>query len=286
MHYEKKWLYKTSRRQLLWSFVIITATLIVALLLTYLHTPLDFWWPVKFTDIINMVAQLATAAAFFLAIHQYRKNSESKRQDILVDESRTIIEKMKYTAKNFMDSEDPSRQEAIMFLSVMTSHAGNFDAIFLATNEGIHKAIVRMHWQDMYFMEFNNAIQHFNKKITLTKFGISHVEHLQNFARLRSATKIGNPLPIFSEYINFQYIFNQEQIKSKITIKNDDRFIMHSFEKTLLNNKALNDHLYGCMNFIDIRVRCPMMAVINEQYDIQHQTRNPNEYRAFFADPT
>lgn len=286
MHYEKKWLHKTSQLQLLLNSLLITAATIIVLLLMYIHAPLDFWWPVKFTDVINVIAQLATAAAFFLAIHQYRKNSESKRQDILVEESRTLIEKMKNTASNFMDMENPSRQEAMKFLSVMSSHAGNFDSIFSATSEGIHKAIIRMHWQDMYFMELNNAIQHFNNTIKITKFSINQIEYLQALTKLRSAKKIGNPLPIFSEYINTQFIFSLEHIKSKISIENDDHLTMYIFEQSLLNNKALNDHLYGCMNHIDIRVRCPIIAVINEHYNVQPQTRNPIEYRAFFGEPT
>ncbi|WP_339530891.1 MULTISPECIES: hypothetical protein [unclassified Pseudomonas] len=285
MHYEKKWLYKTSKQKMLANAALAIVALTVILLLLYIHAPHDFWWPMKFIDIINVIAQLATAAAFFLAIYQYKKNSDSERQKVLIDEARTLITKMKTISESFSGIEGPSRKQAMSFMNDMTSHAGNFNAIFASLNEGIHKAIIRMHWQDMYFKELHNAIQYFNATIDITKFKVHQTEYLKALSKFSSLKNNNGPAPIFSNYIMLQYMINISFIREKTQIDNDDHLTLYLFEKTFLDNDTLKDHLFGCLNHIDIRVRAPLIAVINELYSIQPQTRDSQAYKTFYPIP-
>jgi hypothetical protein len=145
MHYEKKGFTKNSIKNLLKNLTIPISIGFILILNMYTYAPFEFWWPIKFIDIINAIAQIATAAAFFLAIHQYRKNKESERQKVLIEESRTLINKMKAEAETYSKTLPLTLKKSISFMDKMINHAGNFDAIFRELNEDIHKAIVRMH---------------------------------------------------------------------------------------------------------------------------------------------
>ncbi|WP_339492611.1 hypothetical protein [Pseudomonas rhizophila] len=286
MHYEKKEFNKLSLQTAIQNSMLFLSTILIAILLLYIHAPSEFWWPIKFIDIINVIAQIATAAAFFLAIHQYRKNKESERQKVLIEESRALINKMKTEAEAFSNIQHPNLESAINFMEKITSHAGNFDAIFKVLNEDIHKAIVRMHWQDMYFIELNKAVQYFNSSMSLVDFNVLPTTYLKALAQFSYAQLKGeNPSPIFVDYLKLQFIANLESVKCELKIDNEHHLTIYLFEKCLFDNNDLNDHLFGCLNRIDIRVRSPLIAVINEKHHLQGQARDPNTFKMFWSLP-
>ncbi|AXI60304.1 hypothetical protein DLD99_07420 [Pseudomonas kribbensis] len=286
MHYEKKGFNTVSLKAVIQNSVIGILSLIAFVLLLYVHAPLEFWWPIKFIDLINAIAQIATASAFFLAVHQYRKNKESERQKVLIEESRALINRIKSDADAFSKNHDTTAKNSISFMDRVCGHAGNFNAIFKELNEDIHKAIVRMHWQDMYFGELNRAIEHFNNTINLNDFNVLPTTQLRAYQKIHHKKSTGtDPLPIFEKYLTYQLLVDLPEVSFELRVDNDTHIAMHVFEKTFFDNEALKDHLYGCFNIIDVRVRSPLMAVLNERFLIQEIKRNPLSYKTFWYFP-
>lgn len=286
MHYEKKGFNKASLNILFQNSIICVSIALIFILLLYIYAPFEFWWPIKFIDIINVIAQIATASAFFLAIYQYRKNKESERQKVLIEESRALVSKMKAEADTFSNIINPGLESSIMFMEKIVSQAGNFDAIFKVLNEDIHKAIVRMHWQDFYFVDLSKAVQHFNASINLEDFNVRPVTYLRALSQLNDARIKGqNPSPIFNDYLKLQFVSCVEDVKNELKIDNEHHLKMYLFERCLFRDDALGDHLYGCLNRIDIRVRSPLIAVLNEKYIMQDLNRDPHTFKMFWSLP-
>lgn len=286
MHYEKKGFDTASLKTLIQNSAIGFLSLAVFVLLLYIHAPFEFWWPIKFIDLINAIAQIATASAFFLAVHQYRKNKESERQKVLIEESRALINRIKSAADAFSGVVNTNVKNSISFMDEVCGHAGNFNAIFNELSEDIHKAIVRMHWQDMYFGELNRAVEHFNNTMTLSDFNVSPTTHLRAFQKMHRRESSGaEPLPCFEKYLSYQFLVDLPEVSFELQINNDVHMTMHAFEKTFFDNEALKDHLYGCFNIIDIRVRSPLMAILNERFLVQEIKRDPLSYKAFWHSP-
>lgn len=284
MHYEKKGI-STTPHQILTNAALAALTLIIIILLLYIYAPPDFWGPIKFIDTINALAQIATAAAFFLAIHQYRKNKESDRQKALIDECKTLVTKMKADAEKLTNNEYPTLSAATTFMEQMSNHAGNFNGIFQALNEDIHKAIVRMHWQDMYFIELTNATEYINRNFSLMAFGVRDNTYYEAIVDLNSAPATSIPPPLLYDYYQNQYLASLSNIKKQIDISRDHALTIFLFEQYFFDNDALKDHLYGCINKVDIRVRSPLIAVINEQFESSDTGRDPHGFKAFWPFP-
>lgn len=81
MHYEKKGFNTISLKALIQNSAIGILSLVAFVLLLYVHAPFEFWWPIKFIDLINVIAQIATASAFFwLSISTGKiKNQKGRR---------------------------------------------------------------------------------------------------------------------------------------------------------------------------------------------------------------
>lgn len=282
MHYEKKDPYKSKYKNNIDKLALTLLATAMIIFTVCIHAPIEFWWPIKFFDVVNVIAQIATAAAFFLAIHQYRKNSEMERQKVLIDESKILIEKMKKNADDYSQLIGPSQyasiSEAAIFMQKISNHAGNFNAIFLEINEGIQKAIIRMHWQDLYFVNLNNAMENFNIKFDLTDYGVGSNTNIQALAKFSAASiKSHIPLPPYARYLQLQYIASI--VKGEIDANKEIRTSLFVFEKLFFDNDALRDHLYGSMNIIDIRVRAPLVAVLNEHFMGTGVKRDPLAFK-------
>lgn len=286
MHYERKRLNKTSLKTLIKNSTIPATLITIFILVLYIHAPFEFWWPIKFIDVINAIAQIATASAFFLAIHQYRKNRESERQKVLIEESRLLINRMRAEAESYSSLLKLTLKKSMSFMDNMINYAKNFDAIFRELNEDIHKAIVRMHWQDMYFGDLNKAIQKFNTSTDFTDFSAPSEANLYALVDAKHAENTSdNPSPSFLEYIRLQYISNSSHIKNEIKISDEDHLTMYLFEKLFFDNSALKDHLYGTFKYIDVRSYSPLLAVINERYTTQPTNRDRESFKMFWPLP-
>lgn len=288
MHYEKKEIRKNLSNSYLDRTLLALLAAAMIIFTLYIHAPIEFWWPIKFVDLVNVIAQTATAAAFFLAIYQYRKNSESERQKVLIEESRALIEKMKKIADDYSQllnsTSSVSSLDASTFMQKMSAQEGNFNAIFLEIKEGIQKAIIRMHWQDLYFINLNSAIQNLNTKLDFTDYGVSNKSYLNALTRFSISTlqAIQTPTPIYERYLQLQYLAKSSTVMDELKASNEIRTSLFVFEKLFLENDALRDHLYGSMNIIDVRVRAPLIAVLNEHFMGSEMKRDSLAFKAFW----
>ncbi|MFM9379634.1 hypothetical protein [Pseudomonas sp. UV AK001] len=283
MHYEKKGFDRASLNKLAKKYSYLVFLMVAIILWLYVHAPSEFWWPIKFIDVINVIAQIATALAFLFAVHQYRKNKESERQKVLVEESRALINKLKAEANAFCSLPVVTVKSSVNFMNLASGHAGNFDAIFKELNEDIHKAIVRMHWHDMYFVDMNRAMEHFNKTMSLGDFCVSQ-ETLSTATRQASILRSTGtePLSGFEDYLKLQYQADLPAVSKELKVDKEARIAMFVFEKLFFDNEALKDHLHGCMNKIDIRIRSPLLAVLNERCMTGEIRRDTSSYKQFY----
>lgn len=74
MFFEKKKSVKFSETEAFTNLFTLLPILIIAIVVLYVTNPFPKgFWDIKLIDIINAVAQIATAGAFLLALFQYKK---------------------------------------------------------------------------------------------------------------------------------------------------------------------------------------------------------------------
>lgn len=259
MHFEK-----ITKLKLGQNIAIVIAFMV---LITLMATPLYLYaspqfWEMKFIDIFNLAAQVATAGALLLGIHQYRRNKNNERQAILVNECRSIVDKMKSLSQNHINSENPDFWSAIIFFHELLNHSQNFDAVYRELKEDINKAIVRMHWQDFYFHFLINAVRKVNDMDMLEGVGIHQNYSLRIFSRERKEST--------GTVTSFDFdicctILDQHPSPAKMSAENSMCLFM--LESTFFTNSKLADLLYGTMNIIDPRIRIPAIHAINKKFN-------------------
>ncbi|WHI48164.1 hypothetical protein [Microbulbifer sp. VAAF005] len=216
---------------------------------------------ITFLDLINGIAQIATALAFILAFVQFRKNRIQQRQAIIAKEAESQLEKMITVISGMEVGENSDLKNLNKSLSLLSNLATNFDELFKAMNEDIQKGIVRMQWQDMYFNYLSHALGDIDSVAILKKeASIDEAALEEAVSEAKRESEAENILPVFKNYVFTEKLFNHPNIKEaySLTGKIDslDMFVSH-----YLNDHNLNDLLYGLLSRIDIRVRAPILAV-------------------------
>ncbi|WP_438404017.1 hypothetical protein, partial [Aeromonas veronii] len=137
----------------------------------------DSSYKITFLDIINGIAQIATALAFGLALLQYRKSVTQQRQLIIAAEARVQIDKMVVVIENIKVGNDSNLINLDQSMTQLSNIANNFDELYSAMKEDIHKAIVRMQWQDMHFNYLRRAFNEIDPIVIIrNESSISDVE--------------------------------------------------------------------------------------------------------------
>ncbi|MGF6094752.1 hypothetical protein [Pseudomonas sp. 18175] len=272
MHFEKKWNRRFTDPSALLGALIIVLILIIIIEVMYIYASADFW-TVKFIDIINAIAQLATAGAFALAVYQYTKSKKSERQAVLIQECRDLILQMCAVANSFEQSSEHDLDRTSFFTEKMVSLGGSFNAIFKELVEDTHKTIVRMRWQEMYFSDLRRAMEKWSLRLILTDIGLDNnaYEILEQSYRYslkqREKTDFFISNDPFEQYNEVKFIVSQPQVQAVLERKRTIGSHFQFFERQFFTNSELRDHLYGYMNIIDVRARAPALAVINETLD-------------------
>lgn len=212
-------------------------------------------------DLINGIAQIATASAFVLAYVQFRKNRIQQRQLSIATEAKSQLEKMISVIDEIEVGDKTCLKNLNKSISLLSNLATNFDELFKAMHEDIQKAIVRMQWQDMYFNYLTHALTEIDPVIILKKeTSIDEVILDKAASEARAASEERNILPVFKEYVFTEKLFNHPDVKAKFSLSGKidslDMFTSH-----YLNDHNLNDLLYGLLSRIDIRARAPLLAV-------------------------
>jgi hypothetical protein len=212
-------------------------------------------------DLVNGIAQIATALAFILAYVQFRKNRIQQRQAIIATEAKSQLEKM-ISVTNEMDvGEKTNLKNLNKSFTLLSNLATNFDELFKAMNEDIQKGIVRMQWQDMYFNYLSHALGDIDPVAILKKeASIDEAVLKAVVSEAKRESEAKNILPVLKDYVFTEKLFNHPNIKEAYSlvgkIDSLDMFVSH-----YLNDHNLNDHLYGLLSRIDIKARAPLLAV-------------------------
>lgn len=243
------------------NLTIAALALIITVEASYLLLPETFWGPIKLLDVINALAQFATAGAFYLGFHQFRKNTETERQSALVSECKSLISKMQDTISQIKLGDEARVSNLSNSIAKLSNIAIDFNAIFEELNEDIHKAIVRMHWQDMYFNNFSHTMKQIELRNILIECGVPPGTYIQALAKAKKDIEPNEP---FYQYLIMSSIINTETVsyhfKPNGRIESNSPFNLYFFD-----NKQLNYLLYGCMNIIDIRIKSPALAAVFER---------------------
>lgn len=212
-------------------------------------------------ELVSGFAQLATAAAFFLGLRQYIKNTRDHRQKELSNEAKSQVKKMIGIITNIHIGKDTNLVNLNICVNQLSNLATNFDAIFKEMDEDIRKAMVRMHWQDMYFnflspclisLDIRPIIE--NEKIIDTKVLVDVIKNA------RKESLEGNVMPIFKDYVFVKHIMDAPPVKNKFNLDGKIESL-DMFAYYFLNDSNLNDHLHGLLSRVDIRAKAPIFAV-------------------------
>ncbi|MGY2293739.1 hypothetical protein ACW9H6_28835 [Pseudomonas sp. SDO528_S397] len=177
-----------------------------------------------------------------------------------------MVGRMNLVCTNFSNSKHKGLRETSKFVEKMDTLARNFDEIFKELNEDVQKAIVRMHWQEMYMSELKHAMNAWNILDLVHDLGVRidnadrlKLVFLKKIKRIRE-----RKIDPFAEYLLIKEIINREDtfpVLSNTTLITQDYLF---FEMAFFHNESLSDHLYGYINAIDARIKAPTLTALNE----------------------
>lgn len=212
-------------------------------------------------DLFGLLAQIATACAFGLACFQYRNSIIQQRQMSIAAEAKSQLDKMIAVIDSIQVGEETSLNNLNKSITLLSNLATNFNELFKAMHEDIQRAIVRMQWQDMYFNHLCHSLREINP-IALLK-NVTSIDSLtlsRAILNAQNAAEDPNVIAVFKDYVFIDKLFNSPEIKEKFSLKGKieslDSFVFH-----YLNDKNLNDLLYGLMSRVDIRAYAPLLAI-------------------------
>lgn len=212
-------------------------------------------------DIVKAVAQTCTALTFIFGLHQYRKTRIQQRQLSISSEAKLQVEKMITAIETLETGEATSTENINKVLPVLSNLGTNFEQLFNAMEEDIQKAIVRMQWQDMYFNYLRPALYDLDivsilkKETTISGFKIVKA--------IRTAEELSKNEKVLKKYQFVKALLNNKEIRAEYDIKTKIK-PLDLFTVYYLDDKELNDLLFGLMSHIDIRATAPVLAVASE----------------------
>lgn len=211
-------------------------------------------------DLISGISNSATAAAFFLALFQYKKNTLQQRQSIISAEVIAQIEEAKKIISEIKTGNESSLVQINKSTILLSNLGTNIRELFDSMEEDVYKAIVRMHWQDMHFNHVCHTFTEINGLIAIrNEIQISDNDFLiaVHEAKVRAEQK--KPLPTFKDYVFLQELLGHPNIKERISLKEKLK-ALDLFCHYYLNDKEANDFLYGIISRIDVREAAPLLA--------------------------
>lgn len=261
MLYEKKKDKSTKYMVIVFVEVLLLFILISELLYLYVEFPVGFW-SMKAVDIANVIAQIATAGAFYLGFHQYHRNKKVERQAVLVAECKALIVKMVGVIKELKGGLDTDF-ENIKYCSIKLGSLGSdFQEFFVELDENVNKGVVRMHWQNMYFSEFVYAMQKLELGPAIDRCGIRSESYLSALSGAYAKVRHEGVMDIFESYsISLAVLGDNRMVGVRENFGFSDIYLLVTF---FFEGKYVNDYMYGSMSRLDIRTRAPLIAAIKD----------------------
>ena len=212
-------------------------------------------------DLVNGFAAIATASAFFLALAQYRKNIVQQRQQIIAVEAKSQIEKMINITTEIKTGEESCLDNLEHCLGLLSNIAIGFDELYRSMDEDIHRAIIRMQWQDMYYNNLSRSLERLDLVAILKKDSSIGQGELENAVeQARKYVEARNYIKTLKTCAFYEKLMASEPVKAKVDLKarlgSLDMFVMY-----YMNKYQTNDLMYGLFSQIDIRAHAPLLAV-------------------------
>lgn len=210
-------------------------------------------------DLLNILGQLATAGAFIFGVVQYRITAKQKRQMDLAAEAKLQVVKMIEVIEGVHIGTATNLRNLDSSLTQLSNLGANFETVFHAMDEDIQKAIVRMHWQDMFFNKMVHALATLDIQ-PIVERKVSNASLNNAIQKASAASNDTAVLPVFRDYIFIKTLLNDPMVKPFFTLEGKlsslDVFIYH-----FLNDSNLNEHFYGLLSRVDVRSYAPLLAV-------------------------
>ena len=241
--------------------VLFLLILISELLYFYVGFP-DGFWSMKAVDIANVIAQVATAGAFYLGFHQYHRNKRIERQAVLVAECKALIVKMIAVIKELKGGLDTDF-ENIKYCSIKLGGLGSdFQEFFVELDENVNKGVVRMHWQNMYFSEFVYAMQKLELGAAIGRCDIRQDYYLLALNNAHVKVSDAGVMEVFERYFIFLEVLSDirmSDVRERFGFA--DIYLLVTF---FFEGKYVGDYMYGSLSKLDVRTRAPLIAAIKD----------------------
>jgi hypothetical protein len=211
-------------------------------------------------DVINAFAQFATALTFILAFSQYRKNIIQQRQLIIAAEAKSQLDAMIQVIGNIKIGNETNLTNLDKSITLLANLAVNFDELFKEMHEDVQRAIVRMQWQNMYFNHLRHVLLEIDIVVILkeeTDLDHKVIEAIADYEYAQ--VKKENTISVFEGYVLAQKILGNNLVNERFSLKGKIA-ALNMFTLHFLNNRNLNDLLYGLMSIVDIRAVAPVLA--------------------------
>lgn len=220
---------------------------------------------IKGVDIFNSLAKIATAFAFIFALFQYRKNGDKERQNIIAEEAKLLTSRMATVADKAKENTKYTIEDINSFTSLMSNLGTDFMALYEALTDDIHKAMVRMRWQDMHYNHLSKALQVFTIDKLFENLSLEKDFREYSFYNSRFDSSITSKHKIFQEYFFSLKVLNEMSIGEEITGNFESLFL---FESYFFDSKETNDLMYGLLLQLDFRATAPLFAAIKEKQKV------------------
>tara|TARA_R110001583_G_C5625415_1_gene406582 strand:- start:1077 stop:1883 length:807 start_codon:yes stop_codon:yes gene_type:complete len=217
---------------------------------------------IKGVDVLNSLAQIATALAFVFAVYQYRKNSDKERQNVIAAEAKLLTTRMSAVADKAKENTKYTIEDINNFISLMSNLGTDFMALYEALTDDVHKAMVRMRWQDMHYNHLSKTLHHFTIDRLFENESLEKDFRGYSFYNARFDSSIKSKLEIFQEYFFSLKVLNEMSIGGEIVKKFESFFL---FEAYFFDDKTKNDLMHGLLSRLDFKTTAPLLAAIKEK---------------------
>lgn len=261
MLYEKK----KQRAKEFVPLVCVEIVLVLFLVWEIFHYHIDTskaFWDIKFVDVANIVAQLATAGAFGLGFYQFYRSKRDERQLVLVAECKAIILKMVEVIKSFDVGPETGIKNIKSCCVTLGGLGSDFSELFVGLDESVNKGVVRMHWQNMFFNELLKTMEQLDLTAATDKTNVSSEHYLFALAAAVVKIKHGPENECLEKYFKYLYTLQSDLMKvvrDAFEFSDFYLFILYFFE-----GDYTEDYMYGALSQLDVRTRAPLIAAIND----------------------
>lgn len=246
--------------------VVLLVFIVWELIYYYTDTSSAFW-DMKFVDVANIVAQIATAGAFALGFYQYQRGKKIERQNVLVVECKSVILKMIEVIKKFDVGADTNIKNIKSCCVALGGLGTDFNEFFVELDETVNKGIVRMHWQNMFFNELLSVMAQLELSEAVGKTNIPRENYLYALTMAKEKVKEELVVESLKRYTTFLYVLQADMMKSvkaEFSFSDVYLFVLYFFE-----GEFTEEYMYGALSKLDVRTRAPLIAAIKEVCDLR-----------------